>query len=163
MTKTKPFTYCNDELIDDPLTLSYINDPRSEHILKEIHEHNHTYRSSSGKCGIRPSAHVRITPQSLNLAERLKKEHGLEVFPAQFRNRVHYSEGCSQWTMPIIEYLGRKGIGTVGSDWPVRDLITCKQPFMVIPIDGGDIEIDIGPEDAKRLHEKFVRKFNRRY
>jgi hypothetical protein len=162
VTKTKHFTYCNDELIDDPLTQSYIDDPRAATILKDIHDHNHCYRSSTGKYGILPEMHVRITPPSLRLAERLKKECNLEVFPASFRNSVHYSEGSSTWAMPIISLNGHPHAGTVGSDWAVRDLLTCKYPFTIDEIDGFDITIYPDAKDEKRLSALHCARMNRR-
>lgn len=164
MTKTKHFTYCNDELIDDPLTQSYIDDPRAFFVLDHMHTYNHLGIRSTGRMGRKPSSHVRITPASLKLAERLKNEYDMYVFPAQFPNRqCHTPQGGSSWTMYIIEYKEHPATGTVGSDWPVRELNTCKGKFDIHPMDFGDFEIYPDEEDNKRLTDAFRKKVNRRY
>ena len=163
MVKTKHFTYCNDELIDDPLTQSYINDPRCKHILEKIHDYNHLGIRSSGKCGRRPSSHMRITPNSLKLAEKLKRDCGMEVFPAQRGNSLANisGEGGSTWEMYPIEWMGRACLGTVGSDYTVRDLITCKGKFTVEQLSGRDYEVIPSMEDRNRLGNLHQGRMNR--
>ena len=164
MTKTKHFTFCNDELIDDPLTQSYINDPRSKWILDRIHDYNHFGMRSSGKCGRHPSSHMRITPQSLELAIKVKNDTGMEVFPAQRGNSLANisGEGGSTWEMYIIAWEGHSCIGTLGSDYTVRDLIGCKGKFKIDILSGGDYELIPCQEDQDRLHKLHVKRMNRR-
>jgi hypothetical protein len=163
MTKTKHFTFCNDELIDDPVTQSYINDPRAKHILNRIHDYNHFGMRRSGKCGRHPSSHMRITPQSLKLAEKVKSDTGMEVFPAQRGNSVAniYGEGGSTWEMYVIAWENRPCIGTLGSDYTVRELITCKGKFEIDTLSGGDYELIPCQKDQDRLYKLRVKRLNK--
>lgn len=163
MTETKHFTFCNDELIDDPLTQSYINDSRSKWILDTIHYYNHSGITSDGKCGRHPSSHMRITPQSLKLAEKIKLDTGMEVFPAQRGNSTANisGEGGSTWEMYIIAWEGHSCIGTLGSEYTVRDLITCKGKFEIDTLSGGDYQILPSEEDQERLDKLHIKRMNK--
>jgi len=164
MTKTKHFTFCNDELIDDPETQAFINDPRCKHILEQIHDYNHLGIRSSGKCGRDPSSHMRITPNSLKLASKIKKDTGMEVFPAQRGNSLANisGEGGSTWEMYVIAWGERPRLGTLGSDYTVRDLITCKGKFEIEQLSGGDYEIIPCQEDQDRLRKLHIKRMNLR-
>jgi hypothetical protein len=163
MTKTKHFTFCNDELIDDPLTQSYINDPRAKHILDCIHDYNHFGIRSNGRCGRDLSSHMRITPNSLKLAEKIKNDTGMEVFPAQRGNSTANisGEGGSTWEMYIIAWEGHSCVGTLGSEYTVRDLITCKGKFEIEFLSGGDYQVIPSIKDQERLDKLHIGRMNR--